>query len=104
MIKILHREIGAVLLTVEGKWRTRILCYAHLGSIDLRGAQLADADLSYAVLQSSDWRGANLTGANLSRATFKSGRYDQHTLWPRGFVPAKHRLIYDPNTAKRPKN
>jgi len=74
---------------------------ADLHSVTLSKANLTDADLSYATLQSADWRGAILTGANLSRATFKGGRYDQYTVWPKGFVPEKHHLVYLPSTSKR---
>jgi uncharacterized protein YjbI with pentapeptide repeats len=77
-----------------------ILRRADCHSITFKRANLTNADLSYTTLQSSDWRGAVLTGANLSRATMKSGRYDQFTIWPEGFVPEKHHLVYVPNTAK----
>jgi uncharacterized protein YjbI with pentapeptide repeats len=70
-------------------------------SVRFRRANLTKADLSYATLQSTDWRGAILTGANLARATLKGGHYDQFTIWPEGFVPHKHHLIYRPSTARR---
>ena len=58
--------------------------------LDLRGADLRDANLSGADLGGADLRRANLGGADLSSANLRGANlqeaiYDDGTRWPAGF-------------------
>jgi len=61
---------------------------ATLIGADLRQASLKQAVLRDADLRQADLRGADLTGADLTGAALDEARFDCHTKWPDGFVPA----------------
>jgi hypothetical protein len=52
----------------------------------LVGAKFVNADLSGANLTGADLSGVDLTGANLTGTVFADLVFDQHTVWPEGFV------------------
>jgi uncharacterized protein YjbI with pentapeptide repeats len=59
---------------------------ATLTSADLSGVNLTGADLTGANLTHTDLYGADLTAADLTDADLTDVRYDDATIWPRGFT------------------
>ena len=63
-------------------------------SADFRDANLSEATLVEADLTDADFRGAvlsgaDLTGAALEGARFEDATWDEKTIWPDGFRPAR---------------
>lgn len=87
--------VGAKLKNAD--FRFAILNGALLDYADLRNADLRNTDLSYDKLGTA----ASIKGANLADIIFNEGtnfqgvRYDDSTIFPKGFVPEKFGLIQE---------
>ena len=66
-----------------------VLSGADLSRANLSRANLDRAALPRAYLSRANLSGANLFRANLDRANLDRAAYNQQTLWPTGFDPAK---------------
>lgn len=93
MYLIKNRHTGEVLIRLparsDGTLRSYYLGHRHpkdLRSADLRGLDLSDADVTGRDLSDADLTGAILTGT----------RYDDRTVWPRGFHPERHGAVRVP--------
>jgi hypothetical protein len=71
-----------------------ILRQANLSGANLAGANLVGADLRQANLAGADLRGTNLTSTRLKGAQFQNALYNEHTFFPRGFLPEEHGLVF----------
>ena len=60
---------------------------ANLRGADLRGADLNGADLWGANLYMADLQAADLEDAWLDEANLTGTKYDNTTIWPKGFTP-----------------
>ena len=98
MIRIRHKDTGAILLTVDADTldgadlSNRKLAYADLANCSLRAADLTNTDLSHADLRSANLsirdedmipRGALLNGANLTHADLTDANLERT-----GFIDA----------------
>ncbi len=70
---------------------------AVLTGADLTDADLTDANLTQVLLREADLRGAILNRADLFDATLTDAKYNRDTVWPVGFNPRKHDLIFRHN-------
>jgi Pentapeptide repeats (8 copies) len=74
------------------------LAFARLQGATLRCAHLESVNLSGARLQNADLRDAVLTGARgLETAKLDGARYNDRTLWPKGFDPTAYGMKRDWN-------
>jgi hypothetical protein len=74
------------------------LAFARLQGATLRCAHLESVNLSGAQLQNADLRDAVLTGARgLETAQLDGARYNDRTLWPKGFDPTAYSMKRDSN-------
>lgn len=62
---------------------------ADFRNADLSGATLVEADLTDADFRGAVLSGADLTGAALEGARFENATWDETTIWPDGFRPAR---------------
>ncbi len=62
---------------------------AKLGGADLSGVKFIEANLSQTDLSFADLSYADLTGANLEQIKLVKTRYNDGTVWPKGFDPDK---------------
>lgn len=60
----------------------------------LRGAKLNGAKLKGADLDSADIRWADLTGTDLHRANLLDTKYNENTVFPKGFNPKSHNMLF----------
>ena len=80
------------------------LKYSSLKNANCKGASfvgtsMLEADIEGADFTCADLCGANLKGVKLNEKTiFTQAKYDENTLFPDGFSPAKHGMTLTPNT------
>ena len=94
---VIRKKAFKALFYTEDSLEGANLACADLRSADLTGANLRDAnlycaDLIGANLRNADLFRANLRGTNLFRANLrgtnlKDIKYDENTVWPKGFKP-----------------
>lgn len=69
---------------------TRVLgARADFRDANLTGARFVEADLTDADFRGADLSGADLTGAAFEGARFENATWDEKTIWPDGFRPAR---------------
>jgi hypothetical protein len=73
--------------------RVRNVRGADLAGANLYGTDMSGLDLRGADLRSAYLGHADLSGARLRRSDLRGARYDRHTLWPRGFDPRRRGAI-----------
>lgn len=65
------------------------LTYGFFRKANFQNADLTGADLGGTQLDFVNLAGANLSGARLSYPRLRQARFDEHTVFPAGFVPPK---------------
>jgi uncharacterized protein YjbI with pentapeptide repeats len=92
-------RLGGASLT-RARLESANLTLADLKKANLEGASLNDAtldgaDLTGASLRRTDLRWASLRGARLADTDLTGALYDDHTVWPQGFDPAKRGAVQE---------
>ena len=73
----------------HGPESTSVARSCQFGFADLEGADLSGSDIDGAVFNACQLQGSIMTCLNIERASFTGAIFDDKTIWPDGFDPAK---------------